>query len=213
MTSGTLLQTLIGHSDFIYALAKLENNLLASGSDDATTKIWNLTSSKLLQTLVSDRYGIQTLILLDNNLLASAYLFGINVWNVTSETLAYNFQSEFYPLYLPLAKLNYTLLASASIDNSIKIWDLKLGIQRFNLTGHTDEITTLISCDNTKNLLLASGSKDKTIKIWNFNLTSRSSNLLYDLIGHSSYVTSLVSFNDESVVSSSYDSTILVWNI
>jgi len=62
-----------------------------------------------------------------------------------------------------LAYLGNNLLASASIDNTIKIWNIENGKCLMTLTGHTDCIESLAYLGNN---LLASGSEDTTIKIW-----------------------------------------------
>ena len=56
------------------------------------------------------------------------------------------------------------LLASGSIDNTIKLWNTATGTMTKTLAGHTSFVSSL-AFDNKG--LLASGSWDKTIKLWN----------------------------------------------
>ena len=58
------------------------------------------------------------------------------------------------------------MLASASEDKSIKLWNISNGLLLRTLTGHTLGIT---SVDLFSSQILASGSKDLTIKLWNVN--------------------------------------------
>lgn len=44
--------SLVGHSFSVISLAVLQNNELASGSEDATIKIWDTNSGELMRTLV-----------------------------------------------------------------------------------------------------------------------------------------------------------------
>jgi WD40 repeat protein len=41
VTSGTLLYTLSGHSDFVNSITLLDEGQIASGSSDNTLKIWS----------------------------------------------------------------------------------------------------------------------------------------------------------------------------
>jgi WD40 repeat protein len=57
-----------------------------------------------------------------------------------------------------------TLLASASGDKTVKIWDASTGSLQQTLEGHSDTVRSVaFSHDST---LLASASFDKTVKIW-----------------------------------------------
>lgn len=53
---------------------------------------------------------------------------------------------------------------SASIDKTIKIWDIHTGKMLQNLPGHSDWVLSLAS--DPAGRTLVSSSKDKTIKIW-----------------------------------------------
>ena len=56
------------------------------------------------------------------------------------------------------------VLASASFDKTIKIWDVDTGQELRTLTGHTDWVTALaFSPDGT---MLASGGNDRALRIW-----------------------------------------------
>jgi WD40 repeat protein len=58
------------------------------------------------------------------------------------------------------------------------------------------------------NGLLASGFNDNSIKIWN----PYDGSLQSTLVGHSSWILSLVQINDETFASGSDDSSIRIWN-
>ncbi|NEU81208.1 ribosome assembly protein 4, partial [Nostoc sp. UIC10630] len=76
-------------------------------------------------------------------------------------------------------------LASASDDNTIKIWDVSSGQLLKSLTGHSDEVWSVAYSLNGQQL--ASASRDKTIKIWDVS----SGKLLKFLTGHSNAVNSV----------------------
>ena len=55
-------------------------------------------------------------------------------------------------------------LASASADNTVKVWDAATGQESLTLKGHTSEVNSVaFSLDGKR---LASASTDKTVKVW-----------------------------------------------
>jgi WD40 repeat protein len=59
---------------------------------------------------------------------------------------------------------NGQILASASRDNTVKLWDLTKGMLRGTLTGHSSSVEAVaFSLDGQ---LLASASSDHTIRLW-----------------------------------------------
>jgi WD40 repeat protein len=67
------------------------------------------------------------------------------------------------------------LLATASYDQTIKIWDLKTGQALRSLQGHTGWVRAVAFSafeipgieNNFSGQIPASGSTDKTVKLWN----------------------------------------------
>jgi len=76
-------------------------------------------------------------------------------------------------------------LASASYDNTVKVWSTTTGENTLTLTGHADWVRCVAF--NLKGDRLASGSSDKSVRIWDAT-TSKELFLLND---HSGEVTSV----------------------
>ncbi|MBN1266180.1 MAG: WD40 repeat domain-containing protein [Anaerolineales bacterium] len=57
-----------------------------------------------------------------------------------------------------------TLLASASVDNTVKVWNTADGSLRYTLEGHADTVLSLAF--SPEGDLLLSGSRDGTVKKW-----------------------------------------------
>ncbi|MEH2040951.1 nSTAND1 domain-containing NTPase, partial [Nostoc sp.] len=99
-------------------------------------------------------------------------------------------------------------LASASADNTIKIWDVSRGQLLKTLTGHSSLVNSIAYSPNGQHL--ASASADNTIKIWDVS----SGQLLKTLTNHSSPVNSIAySPNGKQLASASADKTIKIWDV
>ena len=111
-----------------------------------------------------------------------------------------------------LASLGNGVLASASSDKTVKLWNASAQQSTsnllFTLQGHEGKVSALVVC--SKNLL-ASGSFDTSIKVW--NVTNFSLLKSFDA-AHRFFISSLVYVAMHNyLVSSSYDASIKVWNL
>src|SRR5207248_7728382 len=71
-----------------------------------------------------------------------------------------------------------TVLASASRDKTIKLWDVRTGRLERTLTEHTADVYDVTF--SPKGDLLASGGKDRTIRLWD----ARTGTVIRTLTGH-----------------------------
>mmetsp|Transcript_52407 Transcript_52407/g.59906 ORF Transcript_52407/g.59906 Transcript_52407/m.59906 type:complete len:438 (-) Transcript_52407:172-1485(-) len=102
----------------------------------------------------------------------------------------------------------YDVVATASDDATIKLWDYETGAQERSLKGHTGSVNC-IDFDPSGNLL-ASSSADMTIKLWDFKTFT----CIKTLNGHDHNVSS-VQFvpNGDYLISASRDKTIKLWEV
>jgi WD40 repeat protein/GTPase SAR1 family protein len=97
-------------------------------------------------------------------------------------------------------------LASASVDGSIRIWDLPSRRLRETLKGHTDSVLAVrVTSDSSR---IVSGSADATIKIWDVATGS----VIKTLVGHESSVTGVALLPNGRIISTSRDHTLRIWN-
>ncbi len=98
-------------------------------------------------------------------------------------------------------------LASASSDETVRIWNISTG-ECLRILQHTDRVRTVVFSPNNK--IIASGSFDHIVRIWDI-LTGECFKIF---TGHNRPVTSLsFSPNGQIIASGSYDKNIILWNI
>jgi WD40 repeat protein len=99
-------------------------------------------------------------------------------------------------------------LASGSIDNTIKIWEVATGKELRTLTGHFSGVYSVVYSPDGR--YLASASADNTIKIWEVATGKE----LRTLTGHSDSVWSVAYSPDgRYLASGNYDNTIKIWEV
>ena len=80
------------------------------------------------------------------------------------------------------------LLASASDDRTVRLWDPATGQTLHTLTGHTDWVRALCAVPITGGRhLLASASDDRTVRLWDL----ATGQTLHTLTGHTDSVNAL----------------------
>ena len=208
--NGELIYTF---SDHFYPVTSIDfspdSKFLVSGSEDKTVKIWNLDSGKLVKTLNKHDSHVCSVKYSDNMefiLSAGSWQKGIYLWDANN----YEFIKEFNDHTDWISSIDFynnnETFASASLDNTIIIWNIKYGSKMQSLEGHTSAISSIDFDSNSDKIV--SGSWDKSIKIWD----SKTGELLTTINAHTDNVLDVCfSNNGEYLASCSKDNTIKIW--
>jgi WD40 repeat protein len=98
------------------------------------------------------------------------------------------------------------LLASASGDGTVRVWDVTSGTERVRLSGHDGSVLSVVfSPDGTR---LASGGEDGTVRVWDALSGAEQA----CLTGHDGWVRSVVFSPDGArLASAGADGTVRLW--
>lgn len=176
------VQVFKGHNNGVMCL-QFEDNILATGSYDATIKIWDTETGEELRTLRGHQSGIRCLQFDDTKLISGSIDRSLKVWNWrTGECI-----STYTGHLGGVIGLHFdsNILASGSTDSTVKIWNFE-DKSTFLLRGHTDWVNA-VRVDILSRTVF-SASDDCTVKLWDLD----SKNCIRTFSGHVGQVQQVV---------------------
>lgn len=151
-----------GHTDSVMCL-QFEDNILMTGSYDATVKIWDTETGEELRTLRGHNCGVRCLQFDDSKLITGSLDRSVRVWNWrTGECI-----SKYHGHTDAVIALHFdaTLLASASVDKTVKIWNFK--DKSTFILPHPDGVNA-VKIDTPSRTLL-SACDDGAARLWDLD--------------------------------------------
>jgi serine/threonine protein kinase len=220
-TKISLAQTLTGHSSSVASVAfSPDGKVLASGSWDGTTKLWEVKTGREINTLnghsrrgLFDSFHFDSVNSVafspDGKVLASGSGYRdktIKLWEVKTGREINSLTGHSTTVNSVAFSPDGQVLASGSGDNTIKLWEVKTGREINTLSGHSYSVHSVAFSPDGK--VLASGSNNN-IKLWEVK-TGREIN---DLSGHSHAVVSVAFSPDGKVLASGSNNNIKLWEV
>ncbi|MBE9013072.1 WD40 repeat domain-containing protein [Pseudanabaenaceae cyanobacterium LEGE 13415] len=205
--TGTVTNTLSGHTDLIRSLALTPDRMLISGSGDRTIRLWNLQTNQLIQTL--DHGSPVWAVAVNKDTLFSAGEDGaLKLWSLSNRTLLKTIPAHEGRIFDIAVSPDGKTIVTSGFDRTIKLWNAQTGDLIRTLTGHTNAVRAVAFSPDGQTLI--SSSWDQTIKQWNL----QTGELIHTFEGHTSRVVSIAFTPDgQRLISGSLDSTIKVWSI
>ncbi len=159
--------TLTGHSGEVNAVATSpDGQKIASGSDDQSIKIWNLSRGQELRTLTGHSNWVYSVAISPDGetLVSGSKDNTIKVWSLNTGRDLRTLTGHSSYVNAVAISPDGQKIATGSDDKTIKVWNLNTGEDLGTLRGHSGSVYAVaFSSDGQK---LVSGSADKDIKIW-----------------------------------------------
>lgn len=181
----SLLATLLGHSKGISAIAFSPNdsNILASGSDDLSIRMWDISTQKCLRVLKKHTFHVTTLQFNSkgNVLVSGSADETIVVWDLAQGRSLRTLAAHSDPVSSISLSPDDSIIASASHDGLMRLFDTETGqclkTLVYNSTSHgtatasTSDvvnfpISNVLFSPNGKYVL--SSSLDGKIRLWDY---------------------------------------------
>jgi F-box/WD-40 domain protein MET30 len=152
-----------GHTNGVMCL-QFCDNILATGSYDATIKIWNIETGKEIRTLRGHTMGIRCLQFDDTKLISGSLDKTLKIWNWrTGECLSTHKGHSDGVISL---HFDSSILVSGSVDKTAKVWNFQ-DRSTFTLRGHTDWVNSVRIDSPSRTVFTA--SDDLTVRLWDLD--------------------------------------------
>ncbi|KAJ2773532.1 ribosome assembly [Coemansia nantahalensis] len=173
---GTLHKTLSGHAHWVNTLALSTDYALRTGAYDHTAQ--EPADCDDAQRKAQERYAAATGKGTER-LVSGSDDFTMHLWDPATSTKPIARMTGHQKVVNHVSfSPDGRLIASASFDNSVKLWDGKTGQFLASLRGHVAAVYQV--CWSADSRMLLSASKDSTLKIWDL----RTKKLRLELPGH-----------------------------
>jgi WD40 repeat protein len=206
VATGVETAILTGHEDKVSSASfSRDGRWIVTGSGDKTARLWDAATGSQIASFEGHKGSIGSAFLSPDgtHVLTLSDDGTARLWDAKSGTFEFALNAS-SAAFSPDGKR----VVTASKDKTARIWDVSTGSEIAALTGHTDQVISVVFSPDGK--LVVTGSEDKTSRIWNA-LTGAQMTVL---IGHEASVGyPTFSLDGTLVVTASFDKTARVWDV
>ncbi|RZB40011.1 WD40 domain containing protein [Asbolus verrucosus] len=205
LPTGQRIKKYKGHTTFVNSVqgARRGPQLMVSGSDDTTIKLWD-TRKKQAITTFNSNYQVTAVEFNDTaeQIFSGGIDNDIKVWDIRNHEIIYTLKGHTDTVTGLSLSPDGSYLLSNSMDNSLRIWDVRPYAPQERcvkvFTGHQHNFEkNLLRCAWSKDgARVSAGSADRFLYIW--DTTSR--RIVYKLPGHNGSVNDVDFHPSEPVV-------------
>ena len=134
------------------------------------------------------------------------------MWNIETKTMLKTWRAHDAPIASMAFDSTGKLLITGSADHTAKVWDVAKGYCTHNFRHSFGVVDLVTFTKANKSLYAITCCDDQVIHVWDL-YASKESQLIAELKGHLNSVTSLCMCNDNLLLSSSRDKTVILWDL
>jgi len=212
-TGGTS-KAFVGHADVVHNIAfSEEGDQIASGSWDTTVRVWDTERGTFYERSNQNMRVIRVVWSSSGYRIASVDTSRkLQLWDISNGASSQRSGSHSQGVNMVQCSPKGDLIATCSLDTTIRLWDPKTGVCNGTLSGHKKSVTSIAfsPLKSPQGNHVASGSADKTVRLW--DLETGACRRVFS--GHTEGVNGIAySPKRNQVTSVSTDRTVRLWDV
>ncbi|KAJ1921916.1 Coatomer subunit beta' [Mycoemilia scoparia] len=187
-------------------------NWIVVGSDDMQIRVYNYNTQEKVKEFSAHQDYIRTLVVHPTlpYVLSGSDDTSIKLWNWDKDwRCIQTFEGHsYFVMSLSINPKDTNTFASASLDKTVKVWNLGSSDPNFTLKGHENGVNAVDYCYDGDKPYLISGADDKTVKVWDY----QNQTCVQTLSGHTQNV-SAVAYHPQLpiIITGCEDGEVRVW--
>ncbi len=209
-TSGQLVRTLKGHSDWVRALAfSPDGQMLASAGDDHVITFWEVAGGKKLAQLPAHPHVVYTIAFSPDGkqLAAAGFEQPVRIYDVASRTLTKELAGPGVDLRCVAFSPDGTRLAVAGRSGQVRAWNLASGEPDLEIAAaRIGRLRSLAWLPDGQKLV--SAGENKLLCVWD----AHTGHPIKQMQCQTGKLLSMVVCSDELIATGGSDNVVRVWN-